>query len=119
MEDDTMEVGAGMQLATAMPSRTPAEVHGAAWPGRVPHALPSPVPDALASGVHVSAEHRGAHIAIVERVAALAGLAVGGTHEHELALVVDGGSAHGFIKIRPFHQRPVSIEFLTICRMAV
>jgi len=46
------------------------------------------------SGVHVSSEHRGAHIAIVERVAALAGLAVGGTHEHKLALVVDGGGAH-------------------------
>jgi len=52
------------------------------------------VPDALASGVHVSSEHGGAHIAIVERVAALAGLAVGGTHEHDLALVVDGGGAH-------------------------
>jgi len=24
---------------------------------------------------------------------------------------------HRFIKIRPFHQRPVSIEFLTICRI--
>jgi len=24
---------------------------------------------------------------------------------------------HRFIKIRPFHQRPVSIEFLGICRM--
>jgi len=23
---------------------------------------------------------------------------------------------HRFIKIRPFHQRPISIEFLTICR---
>ena len=39
-------------------------------------------------------EYRGADIAIVERVAALAGLAVGGTHEHDLALVVDGGGAH-------------------------
>jgi len=47
MEDDTMEGGAGMQSATATPSRTPTVVHGAAWPGRVPHALPSPVPDAL------------------------------------------------------------------------
>ena len=93
-EDDTMEGGPGMQSATATPSRTPAAVRGAAWSGRVPHALPSPVPDALASGVHVSSEHRGAHIAIVERVAALAGLAVGGTHEHDLALVVDGGGAH-------------------------
>ena len=91
-EDDTMEGGPGMQSATATPSRTPAAVHGAAWSGRVPHALPSPVPDALASGVHVSSEHRGAHIAI-ERVAALAGLAVGGTREHDLALVVDSGGA--------------------------
>jgi len=93
-EDHTMEGGPGMQSATATPSRTPAAVHGAAWSGRVPHALPSPVPDALASGVHVSSEHHGAHLAIVERVAALAGLAVGGTHEHDLALVVDGGGAH-------------------------
>jgi len=94
MEDDTMEGGAGMQSGTATPSRTPAAVHGAAWSGRVPHALPSPVPDALASGVHVNSEYRGAHRAIVERVAALTGLAVGGTHEHDLALVVDGGGEH-------------------------
>jgi len=44
--------------------------------------------------VHVNAEHRGAHIAIVERAAALAGLAVARTHEHKLALVVDRGGAH-------------------------
>ena len=50
--------------------------------------------DALASGVHVSSEHRDAHIALVERAAALAGLVVGGTHEHELALVVERGGAH-------------------------
>ena len=93
-EDDTMEGSAGMQSATATPSRTPAAVHRAAWSGRVPHALPSPVPHALVSGVHVSSEHRGAHVAIVERVAALAGVAVGGTHEHDLALVVDGAGAH-------------------------
>jgi len=55
---------------------------------RVPHALPSPVPDALASGVHVNSEHRGTHIAIVQRVPALAGRTSGGTHKHELALVV-------------------------------
>jgi len=46
MEDDTnMEGGAERQSATATPSCTLAEVHGAAWPGRVPHAPPSPVPD--------------------------------------------------------------------------
>jgi len=44
--------------------------------------------------VHVSSEHRDAHIALVERAAALAGLVVGGTHEHELALVVEHGGAH-------------------------
>ena len=61
---------------------------------RTLHALPSRAPDALASGVHVSSEHRDAHIALVERAAALAGLVVGGTHEHELALVVEHGGAH-------------------------
>ena len=57
MEEDTAEGGAGRQSATATPSRTPAT-------GRAPHALPSRAPDALASGVHVSSEHRGAHMAI-------------------------------------------------------
>ena len=80
--------GAGRQSATATPSRTPAS--GSC----TPHALSSRAPDALASGVHVSSEHRDAHIALVERAAALAGLAVGGTHEHELALVVERGGAH-------------------------
>ena len=94
MEDDTMEGGAGRQSVTVMPSRTPTAVHGSAWTGRVPHVLPSPVPDALGSGVYVSSNHCGTHIAIVEGVAALSGLAVDGKHEHELALVVDCGGAH-------------------------
>jgi len=81
------------QSTTTTPSRTPAVVHGAAWSGRVPHALPSPVPDALASEVNVSSEYCWAHIAIVERVTTLTGLTVGGTHDHELVLVVDGGGA--------------------------
>ena len=88
MEEDTAEGCAGRQSSTATPSRTPAAG------SRAPHALPSRAPDALASGVHVSSEHREAHIAIVERAAALTGLAAGGTHEHELALVVDRGGAH-------------------------
>ena len=79
MEEDTAEGGAGRQSATATPSRTPAA-------GRAPNALPSRAPDALALGVHVSSEHCGADIAIVKRAATLAGLAVGGMHEHELAL---------------------------------
>ena len=83
IEEDTAEGGAGRQLATATHSRTPAAG------SRTPHPLPSPVPDALSSGVHVSSEHREAHIGIVERAAALTGLAAGGTHEHELALVVE------------------------------
>ena len=36
-------------------------------------------------------EHRGAHIKIVERAAALAGLAAGGTDEYEVAFVVESG----------------------------
>ena len=88
MEEDTAEGGAGRQSATATPSRTPAAG------SRTPYSLPSRVPDALASGVHVSSEHREAHIAIVERAAALTGLAAGGTHEHELALMVERGGAH-------------------------
>ena len=88
MEEDTAEDGAGRQSATATPSRTPAAG------SRTPHSLPSRVPDALASGVHVSSEHREDHIAIVERAAALTGLAAGGTHEHELALVVERDGAH-------------------------
>ena len=69
-------------------------LHTPAAGSRTLHALLSRAPDALASGVHVSSEHRDAHIALVERAAALAGLAVGGTHEHELALVVERGGAH-------------------------
>ena len=88
MEEDTAEGGAGRQSATATPSRTPAAG------SRTPHSLPSWLPDALASEVHVSSEHHEAHKAIVERAAALAGLAVGGTHEHTLALVVGRDGAH-------------------------
>ena len=89
-EDDTMEGGAGMQSLLR-------HLHAHRLQFTGPHGQAvSRMPShrhALASGVHVSSEHRGAHIAI-ERVAALAGLAVGGTHEHDLALVVDGGGAH-------------------------
>jgi len=67
MEEDTGRCG-----QSATPSRTPAAG------SRTPHSLPSRAPDALASGVHVSSEYRDAHIAIVERAAALAGLAAGG-----------------------------------------
>jgi len=84
MEDDTMEGSAGRQSATATPSRAQAAVHGMPCPACPPVACARP----LASGVHVNSEHRGTHIAIVERVPALAGRTSGGTHKHELALVV-------------------------------
>ena len=62
MEEDTAEGGAGRQSATATPSRTPAAG------SRTPHSLLSRVPDALASGVHVSSEHRGALVSNFHRV---------------------------------------------------
>ena len=58
-------------------------------------------------------EHHGAHIKIVEREAALAGLTAGGTHEYEVAFVVESGKrkmprrGHIYIYITPAEPRCV------------